>query len=77
MPPFVLDVYDRDPLSSDDFIGRCIIPIGEASQNQVEEIPKPKWHKCRVKPDGPTQGEILVSFSIMEVDYTFQGPANI
>ena len=77
IPPFVLDVYDRDPLSQDDFIGRCIVPVSEAAYSEQEEIPKPKWHPCRVKPGAPTQGEILVSFSIMLSDYTFKGHSNI
>jgi hypothetical protein len=77
IPPFILDAYDRDPLSSDDFIGRCIIPISEASYTEGDDIPVPKWHPCRVRPGAPPQGEILASFSIVASDYTFKEKANI
>ena len=72
LPPFVLDVYDRDPLSTDDFIGRSIIPLSEAKYTLEEEVLEPQWHKCRMKPGAPAQGEILVSFAIYEQDYTFR-----
>jgi hypothetical protein len=51
MPPFVLDVYDKDfvPLDPDDFLGRAIIYISEASWGSTDEIPRPKWHPIRVK----------------------------
>lgn len=50
MPPFVLDLYDKDDLSTDDYIGRSIVPVKEASLSlDGEEIPEPKWHKVRVK----------------------------
>jgi hypothetical protein len=51
MPPFVLDVYDKDfvPLDPDDFLGRAIIPISEAAVGFDDVIPRPKWHPIRVK----------------------------
>lgn len=41
MPPFVFDIYDKDfnPLDPDDFIGRALIPITEASYSEDNEIP--------------------------------------
>jgi hypothetical protein len=27
LPPFVFDIYDKDSISTDDFIGRCIVPL--------------------------------------------------
>ena len=43
MPPFVLDIYDKDTLG-DDFICRCLIPIAEAKYSLNDDIPQPKWH---------------------------------
>lgn len=74
MPPFVLDLYDRDPLSSDDFIGRCIIPMSEAKYSLADEILEPQWHKVRVKPESAPAGEVLVSFTIVESDFSFKIP---
>lgn len=77
MPPFVLDVYDWDmgPME-DDFIARCLIPINEAAYSTDNEIKRPKWHTCKLKPDSPACGEILVSFSIVEDDYNYKIPLN-
>lgn len=74
MPPFVLDIYDKDfnPLDSDDFICRALIPIDEASVNYEDAVPRPKWHKCRMKAGAPESGEVLVSFSIVESDFSFK-----
>ncbi len=52
IPPFIFDIYDKDfgPLDGDDFICRSIIPVDEASVAFDEDkIPRPKWHKCRLK----------------------------
>ena len=77
MPPFILDVYDYDPGPlGDDFICRSLIPINEAAYSEGDEIPKPKWHPCRLKPGSPPQGEILVSFAIVTDDYNFKIPSN-
>jgi len=77
MPPFVMDVFDYDlgPLD-DDFICRCLVPIKDAAYSESDEIPKPKWHPCRLKPNSPDCGEILVSFSIVVDDYNFKTPLN-
>jgi hypothetical protein len=73
MPPFVLDIYDKDALG-EDFISKCIIPISEAKYSTNDEIPEPTWHKCRLKQDSPAQGEILISFAIVEADFSFKTP---
>jgi hypothetical protein len=57
-----------------DFIARCFIPIEDAAFSEDETIPKPKWHKCKLKPDSPPQGEILVSFSLVAFNYPFKLP---
>jgi C2 domain len=52
MPPFVLDIYDKDKFS-DDFIGRSVIYVDEASIGNDLVIPRPKWHPVRVLPGAP------------------------
>lgn len=77
MPPFILDVYDWDPgLDGDDFIARCLIDIDEAALSEDDTIPRPTWHPCKLKPNSPPCGEILVSFCIVYDDYNFKVPIN-
>lgn len=72
MAPFIFDVYDEDALGND-FICRAVVPIKEANYIiDSDKVPKPKWHKCKLKPDAPPQGEILVSFAVASFDYTFK-----
>ena len=73
MPPFVIEVWDYDTVG-DDFMCRAIIPPNETSFTTTDEIPTPKWHPLRLKKNGPTSGEILLSFCIMDDDYTFKTP---
>ena len=75
LPPFILDVYDWDTLSND-FIARCLIPIKDCAYSEDDVIPRPKWHPMKLTPSSPNCGEILVSFSIVEDDYTFKVPLN-
>lgn len=75
MPPIVCDVYDKDALSSD-FIARTLIPIKDAAISYDEKFPTPKWHKCKLTPTSPAQGEILVSFAVVEFDFKFPSPYN-
>jgi hypothetical protein len=72
MSPLIMDVYDYDTLGND-FICRAVIPIKDAAYIQdSDKVVKPKWHQCKLKPDSPAQGEILVSFAITELDYQFK-----
>lgn len=73
MPPFVCDVYDKDALSSD-FIARTLIPIKDAAISYDSNFVTPKWHKCKLTPTSPAQGEILVSFAVVEFDFKFPCP---
>ena len=75
MPPFVFEVWDYDSLG-DDFMCRTVIPITDASISENDEIPTPKWHPLRLKKGGPPSGEILVSFCIVDDDFTFKTPLN-
>jgi len=77
LPPFVLDIYDKDfnPLDADDFICRSLIHIKDAACSiEKDEIPRPKWHPCRLKAGAPECGEVLVSFSIVSDDFNFKTP---
>ena len=51
LPPFVLDIYDKDfnPLDPDDFIGRALISKADAVISNDDTVPTPKWHPCRMK----------------------------
>ncbi len=73
MAPFVCDIYDKDALSAD-FIARTLIPIKDAAISYDASFPTPKWHKCKLTPTSPPQGEILISFSVVEFDYKFPTP---
>jgi hypothetical protein len=77
LPPFILDIWDYDPGPlGNDFICRALIPLSEAAISEGDDIPKPKWHPCRLKPGAPAQGEILVSFAVVSDDYSFKIPTS-
>lgn len=62
-------------MDGDDFICRALIPVDEASVAFEEDrIPRPKWHKARLKAGAPDCGEVLVSFSIVSDDFNFKTP---
>lgn len=73
MPPFIFEVWDSDKLG-DDFMCRAVIPVSEAAYTEKDSIPTPKWHPLRYKKNGPVSGEILLSFSIVDDDFTFKTP---
>jgi len=80
LPPFILDIYDYDTLG-DDFIARCMIPVTESAHAKDDDskeqfVPRPKWHGCKLKPESPDCGEILVSFSIVSDDFAYKVPLN-
>ncbi len=78
LPPFVLDIYDKDfnPLDPDDYICRALIFPSEAHISENDDVPKPKWHPCRLKQGSATCGELLISFSIVADDFTYKTPLN-
>lgn len=50
MPPFVIDIYDKDfGLDGDDFLCRSIINIEDAAIEEGDKVPTPKWHPCKLK----------------------------
>lgn len=75
-PPIVLNIWDKDIgiIDSEDFMGRAVISIKDASKSDNDTIPTPKWHKVRMgfNDDEPSFGEILVSFSITSDQFEFK-----
>jgi len=61
MPPFILDIWDKD-LTSSDFICRCTFQLKRLLIHEDDEIPEPKWHPCRLKPKAPKSGELFSQF---------------
>jgi hypothetical protein len=48
-PPIVLNVWDKDDLlDSDDYLGRCVVKLSDASISEDDTIPIPKWHDMRM-----------------------------
>lgn len=86
-PPFILDVYDEDQElldSSDDYLARAIIEPEDCNiiqqkdfeNDRNKEIPDtPRWHPLHFLPGEPKSGEILISFSVSEIDYNYMHPA--
>ena len=72
IPPIIFDIYDSDgAFDKDDYISRCMVLLGDANTSADGEIPEPKWHECRLSPKAPVEGELLVSFNVVESDYAF------
>jgi len=66
--------FDDGVIKSSDFLGRAVIYLPDAASSENDTIPEPKWHKIRMgyTEDDPSMGEILVSFSIVSMDYVFK-----
>ncbi len=48
MPPFILDIYDKDSILKDDYLGRAVIPVNECACSESYENPAtPKWHQIK------------------------------
>jgi len=52
-------------------LARAIITVNEANYSEGDAVPEPKWHPMRFSPKGPVSGEVLLSFSIVEDDFSF------
>jgi hypothetical protein len=52
IPPFILDIYDKDAIT-DDFIARGVIELLDSAHSFNDEIPTPKWHPVRTRPGAP------------------------
>lgn len=76
-PPIVFNIWDSDDLlDADDYLGRCVVYLTEASISKDDKIPEPKWHDIRVgfSETEPACGQMLVSFSVVQDDYSFKIP---
>jgi len=77
-PPIILNIWDKDEgtFDSDDFLGRAVINLTEASLTKDDTIPLPKWHKVVMGFTEKEQsiGEVLCSFALVEDDYNFKVP---
>ena len=87
-PPIIFNIWDHDEDlldSSDDFLGRAVIYLKDASTNlsfgddesRCNTVPKPIWHDIRVGFDEstPACGQVLCSFIIARDDFDFTTPA--
>ena len=87
-PPIIFNIWDHDEDlldSSDDFLGRAVIYLKDASSNlqfgdddsKCNEVPKPVWHDIRVGFDAstPACGQVLCSFIVARDDFDFLTPA--
>lgn len=78
-PPVVLNIWDKDEElldSTDDYLGRCVVYLNNAAVSHDDRIPEPKWHDIRIgfSDKEPACGQMLVSFSLVEDDYTYKIP---
>ena len=75
MPPFIIDAFDEDKTlvgdNDADFLARSIIFLKDCAYSEGDTILKPKWHAMRTSSKGPMSGEVLVSFAVVEQDFTF------
>ena len=66
-----MEIFDDDSIGKD-YIGRAIIHPSDAAISNNSDVPTPRWHPVKMRQDGPPQGEILVSFSIVAADFIFE-----
>lgn len=83
-PPIILNIWDYDSGimdSTDDFLGRSVIYLDQASTNlefgddetKCNDVPKPIWHDIKMGFDqsAPTCGQVLCSFVVARDDFDF------
>ena len=86
-PPIIFNIWDKDSDlldSTDDFLGRSIIYLKDASTNlefgddddKCNDVPKPIWHDIRMGFDEsqPATGQVLCSFVVARDDFDFTTP---
>jgi hypothetical protein len=72
LPPIVMDIYDSDGLlDSDDYISRCFVLMDKAAVGYNDKVPRPQWEDCRLTTKAPKEGELLISFSVVDLDFNF------
>ena len=75
-PPLVIDIYDYDTFSSDDFIGRALAYLDEFDYEEDPETPgKPRWIPVTpgIEKDQPL-GEILVGVNVLDPEVEVDVP---
>lgn len=55
-----------------DYLARCTIYKWDCNYSEGDAVPEPKWHPMRFSPKSPMGGEVLVSFSIVDDDFSFK-----
>lgn len=73
----MLNLWDADDLlDADDYLGRCVVYLHEASTSDDDRIPEPKWHDIRIgfSDKDPPCGQMLVSFSVVVDDFSYKIP---
>lgn len=63
-------------MDSDDYLGRCVVYLQDSSYSTSDTIPKPTWHNITFngRKDEPACGQMLLSFVVVESDFSFQTP---
>ena len=64
-PPIIVQVWDYDAGSSDDVMGLCIIDVSTVPVNP-SDAPRPTWYKLNLGTKDTEEGEILMSFMIID-----------
>jgi hypothetical protein len=77
MPPIIADLFDVDisaiGTQSYDFLTRCLLKVEDMeSYSEDNRVPTPSWYSCKQSPDGDHVGDILMSFAVVEDDFTFR-----
>lgn len=68
--PLIVYVMDYDTVGSDDMMGMCIIDLSDGTlvrfKGDSREAQRPRWLELNMGKPGTEEGEILISFNIME-----------
>ena len=79
LPPFIIDCYDEDETlvgkNDADFLARATIYYKDAIEKlaltEEDTVPRPAWFPLRFSPKGPVSGEVLISFAVVDDDFSF------
>ena len=76
LPPFIIDCYDEDQTlvgkNDADYLARATIYKWECEFSEDDTVMTPKWHPLKFSPKSPPAGEVLISFAIVDDDYSFE-----
>ena len=82
LPPFIIDCYDEDQTlvgkNDADYLARATIYYKDAVEKNAvsyeDAVPRPAWFPMRYSAKGPTSGEVLISFVVVDDDFSFEKP---